>query len=241
MKTTDFISLSINRFPKGYVFTYVDFVTPVHSKETVIKALNRMVAAGKIAKLAKGKYYKVETTPFGALQPDLTQIVKDFLEDNGKTVGYLTGYSIYNKLGLTAQVSTTIQIGKNQIRPALQRERYKISFILQKNIITKDNIPLLQILDAIKYIKKIPASSIENSSKRLFSIIKSLPIESKNIMVRLSMKYPPMTRAFLGAMLNELGDETMSEPLRKSLNPITKYKLSGVNQILKSSEKWNII
>ena len=163
MKTTDYISFIIDRLPKGYVFTYEDFMTDVNNQEAAIKALNRMVASGKIVKLAKGKYYKPETTPFGVLLPDQKQVVKDLLEDNGKILGYLTGYSIYNQLGLTTQVSNTIQIGRNQIRPNFTRERYTISFIKQKNTITRENIPLLQILDAIKYIKKIPDANLESS------------------------------------------------------------------------------
>lgn len=53
MKISDYISLTIDRLPKGYVFTYVDFPAEVNQKEAVIKALNRMVATGKIAKLSK--------------------------------------------------------------------------------------------------------------------------------------------------------------------------------------------
>ena len=121
MKITDYISYTIDRFPKGYIFTYADFSTEVDQKQAVIKALNRMVAAGKIAKLSKGKYYKPETTPFGVLQPNQSQVVKDLLEENGKTIGYLTGYSIYNSLGLTTQLSNAIQIGKNVVRPAFKR------------------------------------------------------------------------------------------------------------------------
>ena len=78
MKTSAYISFTINRFPKGYVFTYADFTTEVNQKEAVIKALNRMVSSGKIVKLAKGKYYKPETTPFGNLLPDQKQVVKDY-------------------------------------------------------------------------------------------------------------------------------------------------------------------
>ncbi len=156
MKITDNIAYTIDRLPKGYIFTYSDFIDEVNQKEAIIKALNRMVASGKIAKLSKGKYYKPENTPFGNLQPNQAQVVKDLLEENGKITGYLTGYSMYNQLGLTMQVSNTIQIGKNQIRPNFKRERYTISFVKQKNTITKENTPLLQLLDAIRYIKKIP-------------------------------------------------------------------------------------
>lgn len=241
MKVAEYISFSIDRLPKGYVFTYSDFITVVNQKEAVIKALNRMVVSGKIAKLSKGKYYKPESTPFGNLQPNQAQVVKDLLDEDGKIIGYLTGYSIYNKLGLTTQVSNTIQIGKNQIRPNFKRERYTIAFVKQKNTITKENIPLLQLLDAIRYIKKIPDASVESSCKRFLVIIKNFTDKEINTLVRLVLKYPPATRALLGVLLDELKLGKATENLFKSLNPITKYKLSGVAKVLSTTEKWNII
>lgn len=241
MKTAGYISNTIDRFPKGYVFTYADFTQEVKQKEAVIKALNRLAVSGKITKLSKGKYYKPEETPFGNLVPDQKQIVKDLLEENGKTIGYLTGYSIYNQLGLTSQVSNTIQIGKNQIRPNFKRERYTIAFIKQKNTITKENIPLLQLLDSIRYIKKIPDAGIESSCKRFLALIKKLPQKETTTLVRLALKYPPATRALLGAILEELQQSNVTESLSKSLNPITKYKLTGAKKVLSATEKWNIV
>jgi hypothetical protein len=213
----------------------------VNRKEAIIKALNRLVVSGKIVKLSKGKFYKPETTVFGILQPDQSQVVKDLLE-NGKITGYLTGYSIYNQLGLTTQVSNTIQIGKNEIRPAFKRGRYTISFIKQKNTINKENIPLMQILDAIRYIKKIPDTSIETACKRFIAILQDLPEKTKTTLVRLALKYPPATRAILGTLLDESGNDSITGPLRKSLNPITVYKISGVNQVFATTTlvNWNI-
>ncbi len=240
MKTSEYIAYTINRLPKGYVFTYADFITEVNNKEAIIKALNRMVSSGKIEKLSKGKYYKPEATPFGNLQPSQMQVVKDLLEENGKVVGYLTGFSIYNQLGLTTQVSNIIQIGKNAIRPDFKRERYKISFIRQKNTITKDNIPLLQMLDAIRYIKKIPDTTIDSSIKRLCAIIKELSDTDIGTIVRLALKYPPSTRAMLGAILESI-QIGKTDQLYKTLNPITKYKFGSLETILPTVEKWNIV
>jgi hypothetical protein len=241
MKISDYISFMIDRLPRGYVFTYSDFITDVNQKEAVIKALNRMVATGKIAKISKGKFYKPENTPFGKILPSQTQIVKDLLEEDGKITGYLTGYSIYNQLGLTTQMSNIIQIGKNEIRPKIKRERYTITFIKQKNIITKENIPLLQLLDAIRYIKKIPDTNIEKSSKRFLAIIKNLSDKEINTLARLALKYPPATRALLGAILDQLQKGKATEILFKSLNPITKYKLTGAAKALSTTKKWNIV
>lgn len=241
MKITDYILFTIDRFPKGYVFTYSDFITEVNKKEAVIKALNRMTASEKIKKLAKGKYYKPENTPFGDLQPNQKEVVKDLLKDNGKIIGYLTGYSIYNQLGLTTQISNTIQIGRNQLKPKLKRGNYTISFIKQNNTITKENIPLLQILDTINYIKKIPDSSISSSCKRILIILGQLSNNEKYTLVRLALKYTPITRALLGAMLEELNDIDLTQALYKSLNPITKYKIEGLSGVLSYTEKWNIV
>lgn len=241
MNVTDYISSKIERLPKGYVFTYSDFTTEVDKKEAVIKALNRMASAGKISKLSKGKYYKPESTPFGKLQPNQEQVVKDLLEENGKVIGYLTGFSIYNQLGLTTQISNTIQIGKNEVRPSFKRERYTISFVKQKNTITKENISFLQLLDAIRYIKKIPDANIEKSCKRFLAIIKNFSEKETNTLVRLALKYPPATRAFLGALLDQLQQINATEPLLKSLNPITKYKLSGAANVISTTKKWNIV
>ncbi len=240
MNIAEYIATTIDRLPKGYVFTYEDFIKKVNKKEAIIKALNRLIASGKISKLSKGKYYKPEKSAFGTLQPEQYQIVKDLLEQNGKTIGYLTGYSIYNQLGLTTQVSNVIQIGRNEIRSAFVRGRFKISFIKQKNNITKENIPLLQILDAIRHIKKIPDSTNEFVCKRLMAILKKLNEKEVKNIVRLAQKYPPSTRALLGAMLDEIGKVELTKPLLKSLNPITKYKFTGVDKIISNAGKWDI-
>jgi len=240
LKITEYIKDKIERLPKGYIFTYNDFIQDVNNKEAVIKGLNRMAATGKISKLSKGKYYKPENTVFGELQLNQYQIVKDLLEYKGKLIGYLTGYSVYNQLGLSSQVSNIIQIGKNETRPTLKRSNYTIAFVKQKNTITKNNIPLLQILDSIRYIKKIPGTTIIMSCKRFMAIISDLSEKEKNIMVRLAQKYSPATRALLGALLEEIGNKSYSAIIQKSLNPITKYNFSGVSQMLSNAQKWNI-
>ncbi len=240
MKTTDYIAFTIDRFPKGYVFTYLDFVTKVHKAQAIIKALNRMADAGEIAKLSKGKFYKPKQTVFGELQPSEEQVVKDLLEEDGKIIGYLTGYSIYNKMALTTQVSNVIQIGRNQIRPKLKRGRYIISFVKQKNTITKENVPYLQLLDALRYIKKIPDAGIAFLCKRFLAILKAFKQNEREVLMRLAKKYPPSTRALLGALLDELGYERETETLFETLNPITTYQLTEAEKVLSTTKKWNI-
>jgi hypothetical protein len=240
MKTSEFIAERVDELPEGQVFGYTDLGAGADQKEAVIKALNRLVQAGKLAKLAKGRYYKPENTPFGTLRPAQAEIVKDLLEESGRITGYLTGYSIYNQLGLTTQVSNTIQIGKNDIRPAFKRERYTISFLKQKNPITQDTIPLLQLLDVVRTIKKIPDADVTSSVNRLLALLRGLPEQELKKLIGLAFKYPPATRALLGAMLDEVGKAALTPPLHQTLNPITTYPFPGLRSVLPTAEHWNV-
>lgn len=240
MNVTDFIQDKINRFSRGYVFSYSDLGTNPEDREATIKALNRMVKSGLLDKVSKGRFYKPETTEFGVLEPNRYQVVKDLLEKNGKIIGYLTGYNAFNELGLTTQLPNTIQIGRNEIRPPMQRGIYKITFIRQNNIITKENVEYLKILDAIKLIKKIPDTTIDNSILKLRSIIKKTSIDKMQYISKLSVKYPPSTRALFGAMVELEFDKNTANSIRTSLNPITQYKLNISQKILPNAENWNI-
>lgn len=241
MKTTEYVSFKIDRLPRGYVFTHEDFNGGVNKREAIIKALNRMASSGKIVKLSKGKYYKPEVTPFGELQPPQKQIVKDLLEDNGKVTGYLTGYSVFNELGLTTQVSNTIQIGRNWVGPEITRGKYTIRFVRQKNTITVESVPLLQLLDVLRFIKKVPDTTPAQSVKRLQKLISNLSKDDLRTMVRLAQKYPPSTRALLGAIFDDSGITEYAQSLRASLNPITTYKIPDVSKVLPSANSWNIL
>ena len=235
------IQLTLDRLQKGKVFTYEYFLDKVNNKEAVIKALNRMVEAGKLRKLSKGRYYKPEITQFGELPPSNYQVVKDLLSKDGKLLGYLTGFSIYNELGLTSQLSNRIEIGTNERRESIKRTSFTISFIKQKNKITKSNIPLLQVLDSIKNITKIPDTPLSAICSRLGEIISGLSDEKEKALIVLSLNYSPMTRALLGALLEKQGRASKLSLLSDSLNPITKYKLYGIDKALSSSTNWNFI
>jgi len=65
----------------------------------------------------------------------------------------------------------------------------------------------LQILDPIRYIKKIPDATISKSCGRLSVILKNLTDEEISTLVRLALKDPPSTRALLGTLLKEWTQE----------------------------------
>ena len=240
MKVADKVRDKINRFETGYVFTYGDFDIQVDEINALKKILNRLVESGKISRLSKGRFYKPWRTEFGELKPDTYQVVKDLLEKDGKVYGYLTGYSAFNELGLTTQVSNIIQIGSKVDKKAISRGIYKIKFIRQANSITKENIPLLRILDSIKKIKEIPDTNVDKACKQIKLLIKKFNREELSSLTKLAVRYNASTRALTGAIIETVFNENEAQSLFQSLNPATKYIFNISGQTLPNKPKWNI-
>lgn len=242
MKIVDKIESQIKKIPQGQVFAYTDFDIEVERKDTIVKTLNNLVAKGKIAKLSKGKFYKPQVTEFGALLPSSYQIVKDFIEKDGRLIGYLTGYSVYSDLLLTTQIANIIQIGTNQYRRPLKRGNYKISFVLQANKITRTNYKLLQILDAVRFVRSIPATTTDEACKRIIQIFKELTAEEQAKITNLALNYTDYVRALCGAILEvHNANKSLLTLLSNSLNGVSSYKLDISNNILPTKMKWRIV
>lgn len=233
------IKEKLSSTPTGVVLTTRDFGVEMRYQPALAKALSRLVLQGELQKIAKGKYYIPKKTVFGTLKPADSELVKDFLEQDGRTVGYITGTTAFASMGLTTQISSSILIGTNKYRRPLTRNGVKISFLLQENIITPNNITLLRILDALRLIKEIPATSPDESVMNISKVIKALPEEDRQELVKLSLAYTPYVRALLGAIYEDMGIDT--EAISKKLNGVTSYKLGISDKALSSKRNWNII
>ena len=239
-KITEIVKKQIENIAYGYVFSASDFLVEVTKQKSVNKALENLTKAGKIRRLSKGRYYKTKTTEFGELPPDSYQIVKDLLEENGTIIGYITGYQIFNEFGLTTQVSAILQIGTLKDKKSMKRSYYKIKFVKQWNVITKKNIPLLQLLDCLRFFKIIPDSMPKECCQRLLCLLSELNDNQKKTIKKLALRYTPQAIALLGAMLESLNPNEDIETLKKTLNFQTFYTLSIPQEILPTQKKWNI-
>ena len=239
MVITKQVGKILNAMPPGKVFTIADFNVPQEYQPALVKALNRLVANMEIQKISKGRYYKPKQTVFGTLKPPIMEVVKDFLERNGKLIGYITGTAAFAQIGLTTQITSAITIGTNKYRRPLKRGEYTVSFIVQSNAITKENIPLLRILDAIKLIREIPATSPDDCVVGIARLIGALPESDREKLATLAESYAPYVRALLGAILEHIGTDTFG--LRITLNGVTTYKLPVSVEALPTKSTWNIV
>ena len=225
--------------PAGVVLTTKDFGVEMRYQRALVKALSRLVQQGELKKISKGKYYIPKKTIFGTLKPADSELVKDFLEQDGKVVGYITGATAFAAMGLTTQISSSILVGSNKYRRPIMRNGVKISFLLQENLITSKNIPLFRILDALRMIKEIPATSPDECIEKISIMVREMSSEDQAELLDLSLRYTAYVRALLGAIYEKLGLET--EKIYQSLNGVTYYKLPVTSAVLSNKKNWNIV
>lgn len=234
------IKRKVSSIQAGEVFNYSSFLGNKNNEQAVVKALSRLAKKGEIVRLEKGKYYKPRQTRFGVLRPSEDEIIKTVTQKGNQQVGYLTGIPSYNRLGLTTQVSNVLVIARNGRLPVKEINGYKVKFVTRKvNFIQKD-IPLLQLLDAIRDIKEIPDTSIDKSVSVLVQKLKALSEEELKRLIKLSLQYNPATKALLGAIVEYSIPALNLTELKKTLNPLTKYKIGISAQTLPNILKWKI-
>lgn len=228
----------INSIDDAKLFTYNDI--PSNNKTTVAIELSRLYKKGIIKKISKGKFYKPKQRLFGEVEPSSDEKISSYL-NSSSGISYETGLNSFRQLGLTTQIAKTKTIATDKPYKKVQIDNIKLKFVKKRVNVSREDIYLVQILDALKDIKKIPATTPEEAFISLRNIIQKENKENQIKLANYAMKYTPRTRALIGAILKEIGLREQSYKLKETLNPLTKYKIGIKTTTLTTKKYWNII
>lgn len=234
------ITEKIKSFPRDVSFGYGELGLAKQEYSSAAKVLERQQKKGTIKKLSKGLFYKPKQTPFGEKTPDEEQILKSYLYANGQRIAYVTGTYLYNQLGLTTQVPTTIQIASRDKRIFINRGTIRAAAAKSYVDVTENNYRLLGLLDVLKDLKQIPDIDINTALTILKNRIETLDNTQLDTLLQIALKYPPRVRALLGALLAITDKKVNTAVLKDSLNPLTIFKLGLGTDQLPSAIAWNI-
>lgn len=236
------IEKQIGRFPEGKTFGYSDLEICREDYQSVAKIMERLQNKGLIKKMSNGVFYKPVITAFGELKPDYNEQLRPFLFENGKRITYVTGTYLYNQLGLTTQLAVRVKIASRSKRISINREALKADAVKSYAEVTESNYTVLGFLDALKDIRKIPDTTVQNSVRILSAKIAKMDEKEIARMIKYALMYPPRVRALLGAILENMGKpDNITTPLLNSINPLTKIDL-GLSEVdLPTVENWNIV
>lgn len=86
----------------------------IRSKLATNVKLKRMADKGEIRRLKKGLYCHVKQSVFGKVIPNIDEMmIKTLTSRNGAKIGYETGATLLNRLGLTTLIPRKIEIATN--------------------------------------------------------------------------------------------------------------------------------
>lgn len=161
------------------------------ARKIVNTNLNRL--RGKcIDHFRKGAYYKHKTTVFGKTPMNPAQfITKQYIKKNDDIVGYETGASLFQKIGLTTQLPKYQYIATNAHRQKGKKIDEKLKVVLQSPAmeVRKDNYLYLQVLDAVENKDHIVMDS-EQPYTVLNHFIENNHLEFGKLVAIADAKYP---------------------------------------------------
>ena len=240
MKVTEKIERNVNKMPEGATFKYQQLGIDQSEYSAAAKAIERLIKKGIIKRVSTGVFYKPKQSAFGELRPREEELLKPYLFQDGKRIAYITGDSLYNRMGLTTQVPRTIKVASRVKRVTTKIGKTQVKPVKSYVDVTNENCYLLEILDALKDFKTIPDLDKKSAITLLKNKISKLNENELSKMVKYALKYPPRGKALLGAILELSKKKKSLEELRANLNPLTSYKLGINKETLPTAPKWNI-
>jgi predicted transcriptional regulator of viral defense system len=241
VKVVDKIIRQVKKIKAGDTFKYQQLEIVSNEYQAAAKVLERLVKKGIIKRVSTGVFYKPKQTEFGELKPRQGEIIKQYLFDkNNKRIAYITGTALYNKMGLTSQVPKVYKIASRNKRISINNNLLKAQPIKSYIDVNNTNYTLLEILDALKDFNLIPDLDEKSGIITLKNCLKVLSDNELKNIINYSLKYPPRTRAFLGALIEDLRLQVSTNELKESLNPLTQYNIKITPNLVPSAPNWNI-
>ena len=159
-----------------------------YSKPWIAKQLSSLCEGGRIVRFERGIYYIPVNTPFGksVLNPNKV-IERKYIKNNGAAIGFYSGLTALNKLGLTTQMPNTIEICTNNETTKLRNIKVSNQNVTLRRArikITNDN---LNVLIFLELINTVPFGFFDDDRKAL---IKKW-VTDNSISRRSILKYAP--------------------------------------------------
>ncbi len=129
------------------------------TEENLRYHLKKLTDDGVICRFEAGIYYIPKRNMLGELSVMTAETVAlhKYIYRNGKRVGFYSGYTLANRLGLSTQVPFTEEITSNFAPAAVREVKIKNrKYIIRRPVveITDENAYILQFLDCLKDIDR---------------------------------------------------------------------------------------
>lgn len=164
------------------------------TEENLRYHLKKLTDDGRICRFEPGVYYFPKISILGLpmqLSADTVALHK-YIIRRGRRVGYYSGYTLANRMGLSTQVPYIEEITSNyapaQVRELTIKNR---KYIVRRSVVevTEENVKVLQFLDCLKDVDKCAEENLDICGEILTRYAKENDI-TKGIVDRFIENYP---------------------------------------------------
>ena len=197
------------------------------SEAAFYKTLERMCKSGELVKIAKGTYHLPKVSKYGLVPPSETEIVSAFTENGTGTV---VGYSLYNSLNLTTQISKSVNVMSSALESFTKTIRnvivHQVPIHYSKNV--ESMIHALEVLQNYYTIQDLNHSAFITFAKEIAEEYNEETFKE----VVSTINYKKSTIAFLQEILNYYGKENK---LNMYLSSLSEYKYPSMEEIYETA------
>lgn len=180
------------------------------------KALERLCKSQELMNIAKGVYHLPKKSKYGIVPPSDQEIISTFIKNQN---GMVVGYSLYNALNLTTQISKSIQI----MSSTLEGYRKTIRNVIVHQVSIEFSQEIQNMIEGLEVLQNF--YEIQDLNYKAFieftETIARNYIEELFIKEELYKRYKKSTIAFLREILNCYHKENN---LDSHLSVLSEYK-----------------
>lgn len=204
---------------------YKEYLQGKVNEATYYKTLERLCKSQELMNIAKGVYHLPKKSKYGIVPPSDEEIISTFVKNEK---GMVVGYSLYNQLNLTTQVSKSIQVISSNLEGFTKTIR-NIRVQQVPIVFTQEIQNMIKGLEVLQNFYEIQDINYKAFIKFTKAIARNY-IEELFIREELYKRYKKSTIAFLHEILNYYHKENN---LDIYLSELSNYKYPKMEELHK--------
>lgn len=194
----------VQNYKPGEPIFAVDIQIQGLTEENKRQQIKKLVDSDKLRRFDKGIYYFSKQTRIKGgigISADLVAQYK-YIERNGKRMGFYSGHTLANYIGISTQVPMKKEIVSNNVSAIVREiEVGNFSYVVRKPVVpvTDDNVKVLQLLDLLKDLNAYADDEPTLVRRQLVTYIKNNKI-SRAMIDQYITKFPLKTYKFIYEM-----------------------------------------
>lgn len=152
MKFYDYL-LNLYGYNEPILYNEINYKN--YSRPWLQKELISLCEQGRLMRFEKGIYYIPSVTMLGVSRMDAKKVIKKKYIDNGKDIiGYYSGVTFLNMLGLSTQVPNVAEIYTNNENSRIRKTpvgSQKVILRKSRKKVSRDNVAVLSFLELMNF------------------------------------------------------------------------------------------